>query len=127
MSDAESSGSGRSGPLDPTYLKDVCSLSVSLLEEVARRFAGDASERMAAIRTATVRGDPEGVAREAHSLKGSAAVVGALGLVFRCEVMEERARQGVAPSREALVDAERELEEVLSEVARVAAAHHPTR
>jgi HPt (histidine-containing phosphotransfer) domain-containing protein len=123
MSDAESRSSGGSGPIDPAYLNDISSLSAGLLEEVARRFARDASERMAAIRTATVRGDTEAVAGEAHSLKGSAAVVGALGLVFRCEVMEERAREGVPPAREDLVDAEQELEDVLAAVARVAAAH----
>ncbi len=61
-----------------------------LVREVATLFLEDAPLRLAALRSAMGRGDAVAVAREAHTLKGSAASLGALPLAGLCAVLEGR-------------------------------------
>jgi signal transduction histidine kinase/CheY-like chemotaxis protein/HPt (histidine-containing phosphotransfer) domain-containing protein len=77
----------------------------SLFERVVVQFAATAPPLAADIRAKCAAGDAEGLWRAAHSLKSSAAALGAKPLARRCAEIEALAREsGTAPVEE-LVDA----------------------
>jgi two-component system sensor histidine kinase/response regulator len=76
----------------------------SLFDRVVSQFADTAPSLTAAIRSQCEAGDPEALWRTAHSLKSSAAALGAARLSRRCAEIETLAREaGAAPVR-ALLD-----------------------
>jgi HPt (histidine-containing phosphotransfer) domain-containing protein len=108
---------GEAGPLDGTILeglrlcggaKILSSTIASVLEHIP--------QRISALGEAVRRGDLTEAARTAHSLRGSAGTVGALGIVRACALLEEAATAGRAG---ALAEA---LAAVESQWPRVAAA-----
>jgi HPt (histidine-containing phosphotransfer) domain-containing protein len=75
----------------------------SLFERVVAQFADTAPSLVASLRSQCDAGDAEAVWRTAHSLKSSAATLGAMRLSRRCAEIEALAREGGAtPVRELL-------------------------
>ena len=69
------------------------------LREVVELFLADTPARLAALHDAVERGDATAVEREAHTLKGSAANVGALRLAVICEQLQRLGRaRDLAPA-----------------------------
>jgi HPt (histidine-containing phosphotransfer) domain-containing protein len=62
--------------------------------DMLQRFAVSAQEQLLAIRAALLRGDAETLREVAHKLKGTAATLGARGLMRSCACLEEQARTG---------------------------------
>lgn len=87
-------------PVDPDVLAMLADLQEpgepDLLEELVVLFLRDTPERLAAIGDALAAGDLDGAARSAHSLKGSAANLGAGRLQDLAAIAESRARDGDA-------------------------------
>jgi CheY-like chemotaxis protein len=101
----------RRGPvLDPAAWKSLRAVQESghdgFITELIDKFLAEAPARLATLRQAAARGDTDPFIRAAHSLKGSAGVVGAKTMSARCQALEERARGGsmdaVAEDLEAL-------------------------
>ncbi|HEX3536213.1 MAG TPA: Hpt domain-containing protein, partial [Stellaceae bacterium] len=83
----------------------------SLLRQVVSRFVANSGPLMADIRAKTRTSDPEAMWRAAHSLKSSAATIGAIRVSQRCAEMEALARdKGVLPAETVLVALEHELD-----------------
>jgi HPt (histidine-containing phosphotransfer) domain-containing protein len=66
-----------------------------IVREVLTVFLADAPRRLAAIREALERRDTAALRREAHTLKGAAAHIGAVTFEGRCRQLEE---MGIAAS-----------------------------
>jgi HPt (histidine-containing phosphotransfer) domain-containing protein len=79
--------------------------STSLFERVVSQFADTAPALTAAIRVQSDAGDTEAVWRTAHSLKSSAAALGAGRLSRRCAQIESLARESGAKPASDLLDA----------------------
>jgi putative two-component system response regulator len=78
-----------------------------LVEQLIDSLLSESSEKLVVLREAAARGDFEGVFRSAHSLQGSAAMVGAASIAKQCAVLVQQARQGnVAPSDPAVQQVE---------------------
>ncbi|RMD78973.1 MAG: hybrid sensor histidine kinase/response regulator [Gammaproteobacteria bacterium] len=102
-------------PLDPAALAGLREALGEAAQGVFDAFAEDAPRRWAAIAEAARRGDPEGLRAAAHTLKGAAGNVGALGLAGLCRELEQRGREARLEGLEALLArAEAELERVLA-------------
>jgi HPt (histidine-containing phosphotransfer) domain-containing protein len=78
--------------------------NTSLFERVVAQFADTAPSLAAALRAQYVSGDNEAVWRTAHSLKSSAAALGAGRLSRRCAEIESLARDAGASSVGGLLD-----------------------
>ena len=76
----------------------------SVLTRVVSQFAATAPSLTAAIRAKTDEGDAEAVWRAAHSLKSSAAAIGAHQLSRRCAEIERAARDKGVLSVRGLLD-----------------------
>jgi CheY-like chemotaxis protein len=79
--------------------------NTSLIARVVSQFADTAPSLAATIRSQCDAGDAEAVWRTAHSLKSSAAALGAERLSQRCAQIERLAREGSAEPVRALLDA----------------------
>ena len=66
----------------------------ALVAEIMHDFGADATARITRLRAAIVRGDAPAVRIEAHSIKGSAAQMGAIQLASACQALELDARAG---------------------------------
>jgi two-component system sensor histidine kinase/response regulator len=102
---------------DPETVAELRSLPVEGeadgLVWLAKMFAQDAPARLAALREAYARGDHEGLARQAHTLKGSAAGLGAVRLADACGQLEDTLSANTTPPRaEALARVEAEFRQV---------------
>jgi len=75
-------------------------------------FADRAPEQLAQLEQARSAGDPSAVEHAAHSLKGSAANLGAAVLADQCAALEQQGRDGVVPPPAALEPVNAELAEV---------------
>jgi len=84
--------------LDPDVVEQLRDLErrgdVELLRQLADVFERDVPLKLEAMRAAVATGDGAGVAREAHSLKGSTANVGALEMSRWCAEIEQLAVRG---------------------------------
>jgi HPt (histidine-containing phosphotransfer) domain-containing protein len=84
-------------PLDPATLDMLRQLTrpgePDVLREVLQLFQTDIAERLAALDAALSSGDLAGVARTAHTVKGSAGNIGARPLLDACRAVEDSARQ----------------------------------
>jgi HPt (histidine-containing phosphotransfer) domain-containing protein len=95
--------------------------SSGLLERLQSSFARDTPERLSALRAGVAAGDATAVAFAVHTLKGSAANLGARELVATCVQIENApaaaAGQGLEPL---LAQLERNAADVQAELARLA-------
>jgi histidine phosphotransfer protein HptB len=92
-----------------------------MVAEILKDFRADGAVRVARLRNAVARGDPAAVREEAHSIKGSAAQMGAAELAAACQILESDARAG------SLGDARAQLEtiESLFDAVNRAIGRHP--
>lgn len=79
--------------------------NTSLFEQVVAQFAETGPALVATLREQYVSGDSEAIWRTAHSLKSSAAALGARQLSRRCAEIEALAREAGAPSVSGLINA----------------------
>ena len=81
--------------LDPAIIEQLRALSRAgsgdLLHKLQASFARDTPERLQALRAAVAGGDAEAVAFHVHTLKGSAANLGATEIVATCQRIERSA------------------------------------
>ena len=83
----------------------------ALQRQLVEMFLGRAPDQLARARDAAARGDAEGVRQVAHSLKSSAAQMGAVTVRALCQEAEARAEAGESTSLVPLVQSlEAELE-----------------
>lgn len=89
---------GQSEPrLDQEALSTLRSLDASspgFLGQIVADFTHTAEDRLNAAVRAARAGDAAGLAAAAHSLRGSSALLGALGMAESCRCVEEDARRG---------------------------------
>ena len=84
-----------------------------LVAELVDLFVDDVPSRLESIREAMAAGDPEALVRTAHSLKGSAATLGADRMAELCRQMEVSGRAGEVPQGQGLLESlEAEFEQV---------------
>jgi CheY-like chemotaxis protein len=97
--------------LDPAIVEQLRALAqagnADLLHKLQASFARDTPERLHALRAAVTAGDAEAVAFNVHTLKGSAANLGATEIVATCQRIE---RSPGAPGLRALEPLLTELE-----------------
>lgn len=86
-----------------------------LLRELVGIFVDDGPKRLEALRAAMAAADAQQLEQIAHSLKGSAAILGAVRLQESARALEEAARNGFADNNAHLVP------ELVHEVERVTA------
>lgn len=83
--------------LDPAVLKQLQTLDgggKGLLKEMAQLFREDIGGRLDALEAALAAGNTEGLAQEAHAIKGAAGAVGARRLQNYAQEIERGARAG---------------------------------
>ena len=83
--------------LDPAVLNQLLALDgggKGLLKEMAQLFREDIGTRLEAIEAALAAGNLEGIAQEAHAIKGAAGAVGARRLQNFTQEIERGAREG---------------------------------
>jgi HPt (histidine-containing phosphotransfer) domain-containing protein len=79
------------GPLDPVVFGDLRTFTSSgFLIEAIDRFLSETPARIEVLHEARGRGDADFFTRRAHSLRGSAAILGALRLMKIAAQLEER-------------------------------------
>jgi CheY-like chemotaxis protein len=90
------------GVLDPAIVEQLRMLARAgnpeLLAMLQASFARDTPTRLAALRSAIAMGDGDAIAFHAHTLKGSAANLGALQIVAACTAIEGTA-ESTGPDR----------------------------
>ena len=91
------------GTLDPAalgYLLEITGGDEAFLDDLVQTFLGDADDQLAALRAAAAEGSVDALVRPSHSLKSSAANVGATRLSELSRALEADARAGAveAPS-----------------------------
>jgi len=91
-----------------------------LVAEILEDFCQDGRARLSRLRHAAASQDAATVKLEAHSLKGSAAQMGAEGLATGCRALELSASAGLTGGVEAQLDA---IEALLEETCRAIARH----
>ena len=78
--------------LDPDVVGQLRALAQAgnpgLLSKLQASFARDTPQRLADLRSAVAAGDGDAVAFNVHTLKGSAANLGARGIVESCDAIE---------------------------------------
>ena len=117
---------GRAPMLDPAILGQIRDLTRErephLLRDLHARFAENTRKLLGSMRAAAAGGDPDALAVAAHTLKGSAASLGATRLAELCRAIEEDpgAHQRADLDR-LLTDLERHATEVDAALAEVVA------
>jgi two-component system, sensor histidine kinase and response regulator len=95
--------------LDPEALRRLRDLDPTgagkLMERVASAFDASAARLLPQLLTAQATGDAEGVRHVAHTLKSSAASIGAVKLSRMCADMELLAKQGRIDGTDGMVGA----------------------
>lgn len=74
-----------------------------MILELLAIFQEDSASRLKTLRAAIEEGEPGGIRSQAHSLKGSAAQVGAMGMAESCREMEQLAQGRSKPDQLALL------------------------
>jgi HPt (histidine-containing phosphotransfer) domain-containing protein len=114
-----------SGPLDPEVITDLRGLQEAggsnVFAELVSMFINELPVRLAGIRAALDRRDPEALKQEAHRLKGSSQQMGAMRLSALCHEMERLGRAHELANVRLLDEAEQEGLRVRE--ALIAAAH----
>lgn len=83
--------------LDPAVLKQLVMLDgggKGLLKEMAQLFREDIGGRLEALAAALSTGNTDGLAQEAHAIKGAAGAVGARRLQKLADDLERASRSG---------------------------------
>jgi HPt (histidine-containing phosphotransfer) domain-containing protein len=80
------------------------SLGSSIVQDIVRRVRDDTAARLSAIRESLAVADFAAIKREAHLIKGSAAVVGAEWMSSLCRRIEDTADAGDGPAVSPLLD-----------------------
>jgi HPt (histidine-containing phosphotransfer) domain-containing protein len=75
-----------------------------LVAELVDLFFEDVPPRLDSIRRAMAAGDPDALVRTAHSLKGSAATLGAERMAELCRQIEVSGRAGEVPEAQGLLE-----------------------
>jgi HPt (histidine-containing phosphotransfer) domain-containing protein len=103
------------GPVDLAVALRWLGGDQGLLRELVGIFIDDGPKRLKALREAMTASDVQQLEQVAHSLKGSAAILGASRLQESALALEEAAHDGRAESGVGLVaDIAREIERVLA-------------
>ena len=94
-----SSGAGKGSPdesggtIDPRAMKELLELqeegASNIVEEIVDIFLEDTPKRMVRIRDAMDSADPPALAHNAHALKGSCTVIGAVKMRDLCDELEK--------------------------------------
>ena len=79
-------------PFDPDVLRDMLGNDAELAREIIAEFLGDARQQIDSLHKAVSLDSPERVRRQAHTLKGASAAVGAIALQQQAVLLEEEAR-----------------------------------
>jgi HPt (histidine-containing phosphotransfer) domain-containing protein len=113
--------------LDPEVVDQLRALvragNPDLLNRLQASFARDTPARLRALRTAVASGDVDAVAFNLHTLKGSAANLGAIEIVATCRQIESSPGGSGARQLEPLIVAlERNAADAQAELALVAEA-----
>jgi len=113
----EGSGSGGTEPLDPEYLRELRDMTSAGGDDLVVRAGGTFLEQkegyLAGLREAHGDGDADRLESIAHSLKGSAGAVGAMGLSDLASEVVDLARRGqLVPVAEELIRLESEFQRV---------------
>ena len=98
--------------VDPQRLDDLRALSGDRFARMVELFVSDAAACREALDAALRDGDSEGLAREAHKLKGSSSSVGAHRVAEACARLQDAAESG---SLDGAADGLAELDRVLAE------------
>jgi two-component system, sensor histidine kinase and response regulator len=116
----------REGVLDREIVDQLQALTqagnAGLLHKLQSSFARDTPIRLHALRAAVAAGDAEGVAFNVHTLRGSAANLGATEIVATCRLLEDA--PGVTDAKRLeplLAELERSADRAQAELARLAA------
>ncbi|MFN7964384.1 MAG: response regulator [Acidobacteriota bacterium] len=126
------SGEDNPGVLDPTALDAIRGRGPSgpkILERVVRTFLTDTPANIEQLRAAVASGDTVTAHRLAHTLKSSAATVGAVQLATLCKALELQAKSGECPlsseAIESVATEYRSAESALVAMLEQEAAHAP--
>src|SRR6266404_20734 len=92
-----------------------------LVAELAVIFFQDTVERLRSLRRAIDFADAAGIESEAHSLKGSSASLGAVGMSLLCGELEAKGRAGAIEGAGALESASEALSQIEEEFGRARA------
>jgi two-component system, sensor histidine kinase and response regulator len=87
--------------IDEAALRNRVADDEELLATVVRMFLDDCPVRLAAIKAAVTRRDPEAVRTTAHALKGAAGNLGAVGLFEAASTLERLAAESRMDAAEA--------------------------
>ena len=110
---AEARTGEEGGPLDPVVFGDLRSFTSSgFLIEAIDRFLSETPARIEVLHEASGRGDSDFFTRRAHSLRGSAAILGALRLMKLAAYLEERGLHDLEDTAALLQAVELEFETV---------------
>ncbi|MBV8951495.1 MAG: response regulator [Actinobacteria bacterium] len=93
--------------IDPerfAVLRDLDAGDGDLLTMLVDEYLNDATRLLASLRAAVAEGDPETIARAAHTLKGASANLGAAHLAELCARLEALGRAGALGTAPRLVD-----------------------
>ena len=96
-----------SGPIDETAYAETLAMvggDVGFLAELIAEYRSDGTTRVADMRAALAAGEAEDLRRAAHTLKGSSASLGAVGLADACRAIEAAAREGRLDGLDGAVD-----------------------
>jgi len=90
-----------------------------IVQEVLTVFQTDTATRLKSLEASLAAGDTAKVRTQAHSIKGSASQVGALGFAALCQRIEQESEHGPSDALTAMV---RELETSFADVCRAITA-----
>jgi two-component system, sensor histidine kinase and response regulator len=103
--------------VDPSRLEDLRSMSGDRFGRMVELFISDAAACREALGEALRRGDSDGLAREAHKLKGSSSSVGARRVADACARLEDAAGNGsLDDAADGLSELDRALEKACAEL-----------
>jgi HPt (histidine-containing phosphotransfer) domain-containing protein len=113
--------------LDPAVVEELLGGGVpGLLGELVAVFSEDAPRHVACLREALGRQDTAEVARVAHTLKGSAATLGARLMSATCAELESASRAGHTDLGPLMARLEQQTGDVLEALARLVSGNRPT-
>src|SRR5262249_27906233 len=100
-----STGPATPVPLDPAGLAGiVASTHPGLAVEIIDLFLRDTPKRVASVPPAALARAPAGLKRTSHSLRGSAGMIGAVGMVQLCSRLEALAEEGALEAAAGVAD-----------------------
>jgi HPt (histidine-containing phosphotransfer) domain-containing protein len=92
--------------IDVAVLQDIRDLMEEDFPDLVRRFLADAADLLAQMDQASAQGDADLMHRASHTLKSSAAALGAVGLSNCAKQLEALGRAGTLAGGRAVADAQ---------------------